>query len=234
MKRLLRTLRCDLMLQWRNGFFYAAAFVVGLWALFGGLVGAELAARLGWLLPAMLLNEMVIVTFFFVGGLVLLEKNEGSLRAQLVSPLRTGEYLLSKLITLTAAAVLQCLLIVAAFRPALVNWALLSLGLALLAVIFTLAGLIVVLRARSLESYLVPAGLWVALLLAPLLPYVTGWNIPIIYLHPVQAPLVLLRAAFEPLPGWQLAYGVLGGAGWCAALYLQTRREWQRFVLAAL
>ena len=235
MRRLLATMRCDLVLQWRNGFFYAAAFVTGLWLLAGWLGGgARFAAQLRWLLPALLVNELVIVTFFFVGGLVLLEKGEGSLRAQLVAPLRTREYLLSKIATLTGAAVLQCLGIVAALGLAHLNWVLLTAGLTLLAIMFVLVGLIAVLRAPSLEAYLGPAVLYVAVLFAPLLPYVAGWAAWPFYLHPVAAPLALLHAAVSPAPWWYVGYGLVYSASAIWLLYRGTLREWRRFVLAAI
>src|SRR5215207_3153910 len=105
MNRLLSTIRCDLRLQQRNGFYYATAFVVAVYAL--GLsqlhtAGAQL--NLAWLLPAVVLNNLMITSFYFIGALVLLEKTEGTLTAQVVSPLRAGEYIAAKVITLTALA----------------------------------------------------------------------------------------------------------------------------------
>jgi fluoroquinolone transport system permease protein len=87
MKRLLATVRCDAQLQLRNGFYYATAFVVLIWSL--------VLLRLpdldfGWLLPALVAGNLLLNTFYFVGGLVLLEKDEGTLEARTVTPLRTG------------------------------------------------------------------------------------------------------------------------------------------------
>ena len=71
-------------------------------------------------------------------------------------------------------------------------------------------------------------------LFVPLLPYVAGWDAWPIYLHPVQAPLVLLRAAVEPLAGWQIAYALLYSVGAIGLLYRRVLVEWKRFVLVAL
>lgn len=74
MKRVLATMQCDLIVQWRNGLFVAAAVVLVVWALVVQQLRGfpQFVERLTWLLPPLLFNELVIVTFFFVGGLILL------------------------------------------------------------------------------------------------------------------------------------------------------------------
>lgn len=236
MKRLLATIRCDLALQWRNGFFFAAAFVVVVWGLLANQMGAaqHLVARLQWLIPAMLLNELVIVTFFFVGGLMLLEKGEGTIQAQIVSPLHMAEYVMSKIVTLTVAAVAQVLVIVALIPGIDLRWLPLIAGVMLAAIMFVLAGIIVVMRARSINEYLLPSIMYLGLLLAPMLPYAIGWNFWLMYLHPVQAPLVLMRAAMEDMALWQIVYGVAASSCWIVLLYRISVQQFQRFVVAAV
>lgn len=235
MKRLLATLRSDLVLQWRNGFFYAAAFVVAVWigALSQLRSSAQLVQNVQWLLPALLLNELVIVTFYFVGGLVLLEKTEGTLQSQIVSPLRSSEYLGSKVLTLTVAALVQNGLIVVFMPDIFVQWLPLLAGLALAAVLFVLSGFAVVMRARSINEYLLPSVLYLSVLLLPLVGYVAEWDLGLMYLHPIQTALVLLRAAVEPVASWQMSYSVVYGSFWIGLLYRLSLHEFRRFVIAA-
>lgn len=54
-----------------------------------------------------MLGNLPLATFFFIAGLVLLEKGEGTLEAQIVTPLTAGGYLASKILTLTAGWVLR-------------------------------------------------------------------------------------------------------------------------------
>jgi fluoroquinolone transport system permease protein len=185
-------------------------------------------------MPAMLLNELVIVTFYFVGGLMLLEKGEGTLQAQSVSPLLTAEYVLSKVVTLTIAAVLQVLLIVALIPGVAVRWTPLILGVTMAAIMFVLVGIIVVLRARSINEYLLPSIMYLGLLLAPMLPYAIGWSFWPMYLHPVQAPLVLMRAALEDIALWQLGYAIVAGGCWIGLFYRISLRQFRHFVVAAV
>jgi fluoroquinolone transport system permease protein len=81
MKRLIATVRCDVTLQLRHGFYYATAFVL----IFCVVVASRIPSLdLSWLLPALLLGNLLLNTFYFIGGLVLLEKSEGALEARVV------------------------------------------------------------------------------------------------------------------------------------------------------
>jgi fluoroquinolone transport system permease protein len=230
MKRLLATVRCDVRLQLRNGFYYATLFVLAIYALAASQLDLGSARQgLTWLVPALVLNNLVITTFYFVGGLVLLEKAEGSLEAQIVSPLRVGEYLAAKVITLTALAIVHNVATVALLVG--LDFAALPLvaGVALAAATYVLVGFAAVARYDSINEYMLPSALYVAPLMLPLL-YAAGWDSPLLYLHPIQAALVLMRGAFGRAAGWELIYGVVYGGLSVGAAYVFCRRSFRRLV----
>ena len=238
MNRLLATIGCDLRLQQRNDFYYATAFVVAVYAL--GLsqlhaTGARL--NLAWLLPAVVLNNLMITSFYFVGALVLLEKTEGTLAAQVVSPLRASEYLAAKVITLTALALAYNLAVVAlvvgrgfgAESRRMEGLALIA-GVGVAAALMVMAGFVAVARYDSVNEYLLPSLPYAAGLMLPLAS-MFGWDSPLLYLHPLQRPMLLMRAAFAPAEPWQLAYSVLASALWLGVGAWLCRRSFQRFVV---
>lgn len=228
MKRLLATLRCDVRLQLRNGFYYAAAFVAAVNVLILHWLPRE---SLGWLLPALLLENMLINTFYFMAGLVLLEKGEGTISAQVVTPLRTWEYLAAKVLSLALLSVVEALAIAGlALRLGFAPIPLVA-GIALAAALFCLYGFIVVARYDSINEYLLPSVLYTAVLGLPLLGYFGLWASPLLYLHPVQAPLVILQAAFRPLAAWQWAYGLVYSALWIGIAGGLSQRAFRRFVV---
>ena len=96
MRTLVAALRWDVVLQARNGFYWASAFVV---LMVGGLLLAvPQAARANdavWV-PAILAVNLQITTFFFMAGLMLLERDEGTLTALAVSPLTPSGYLATR------------------------------------------------------------------------------------------------------------------------------------------
>ena len=108
---------------------------------------------------------------------------------------------------------------------------LLATVLALSAALFCLYGFLVVARYDSINEYLFPSMLYTSVLSLPLLDYFGVWETPLMYLHPVQAPLVLLEAAFRPVAAWEVAYGVLYGLAWVVPMGLLAVRAFHRFVV---
>jgi fluoroquinolone transport system permease protein len=201
MKRIFATLQTDVRLQQRNGFYYAAIFVLGIYAV--ALTQLPLpGARLAWLLPAMAVNNLLITSFYFAGGMVLLERSDGTIAAQVVTPLRTREYVASKGLTLALLGTCYNSIIAALIAGPRVALALVP-GLFAAALLYALFGLVAVARYHSLNTYLLPSLLYVSVLAAPMLPYTLGWDHWLFYLHPIQAPFTLMRAAIEAVPGWQ-------------------------------
>jgi fluoroquinolone transport system permease protein len=220
---------CDVRVQIRNGFYYAAGFVAVYWMLLLLWPDQE---DLVWILPVLIFTNLMINTFYFFSGLVLLEKREGTLEAQIVTPLRNREYLVSKLITLTGLGVLENLIITLVSYGT--DFALLPLvvGMVLAATIYCLVGFAFVARYDSINEFLMPSMLVFVVFVVPLLPYfgyLPGWWH---YLHPMMGPLLLMKAAFQPVDGWQLAYGILYPLLWIAPLIRWSRHAFYRFIVA--
>jgi fluoroquinolone transport system permease protein len=228
MNRLLMTIRCDLTLQFRNGFYAATVFVTVLWALILLQAGSF---DMRWLLPPLVIGNLMVGTFSFIGGLVLLERGEGSLTAQVVTPLRIGEYLTSKVVTLALLAVVETLVIVFILAGWNFNLFLLVMGSMLAAAIYCLAGFVAVARYDSINEYLLPSGMYVALLWIPLITYTGQWRSWILYLHPLAAPLVLVEASFEPVALWQIVYGLGYSVIWIVLFYRAGRFAFRRWII---
>lgn len=226
--RLLRTVANDVRLQFRNGFYYASAFVAVVLVLFLYQLSA-VDMRPWW--PAIVLENLVINSFYFMAGLVLLEKGEGTLEALVVTPLRDWEYLASKALSLGVLSLAETLMVIVLIQGLAFNWVWLVLGLLLQIGIFGLYGFFVVARYDSISEFLLPSILWTLGYSLPLLYYFDLWRSPLMFLHPMQAPLLLLEAAFQPVPVWQLIYGVLYGGLWLGVSLLFARRAFHRFVI---
>mgnify|MGYP005872032017 FL=1 len=63
-----------------------------------------------------------------------------------------------------------------------------------------------------------------------LIPYFGLWEHPLFYLHPLLAPLLLMKAAFASVEAWQVAYGLLYGGLWLGIAFVLSRRAYHRFV----
>lgn len=208
MSRLHSTLLTDLRLQWRNGFYTAAAIMLALFVL---LLGQLPRRDLAWIVPAVIVNNLIVNGFYFVAGLVLLEKGEGSLQAQVVTPLRPAEYLGAKVASLTLLSIAENGLLAFLSLGGGVSAGWLLLGIVAGTCFFTLSGFLVVVRYESVNEYLLPSIVIVSALTLPLLTYFGVGNSDLLstllYMHPLQAVLLALRAATGvALAGWQVAY----------------------------
>ena len=241
MKRFAATFACDLRLQYRNGFYFAALVVTAAAALLLLQIPAgQQVQALTRLLPALIVHNLLVNTVFFVGGLVLLEKGEGTLAAQAATPLRPREYLGAKTATLLLLSLLENATLAWLVTEGQFSLPLLVAGVTAPAIFYTLAGFSLVIRFQSMNEYLLPSLLWATALALPLLPYFGVIDLPWVralsYLHPLQPALVLLQAAFLPPPEvlsstMDIIYGISAGYLWALAAAYVAVHAYRRFVV---
>lgn len=228
MKRFWSNVRWDIIRQFRNGFYYISGFVALMTILLLKQLG-DVNWAVWW--PPVILENLVINTFYFTAGLVLLEKGEGTLEAQIVTPMRPAEYLFSKVISLGVLSLLESLIVVVAVSGFDFNWLMLPLGILMLVGIYSLYGFFVVVRYDAIGEFILPSALWTIGFSLPLLYYFDLWPSPWLFLIPTQAPLVLMQSAFESLPLWQMAYGIGYSLLWIGIGWYLTQRTYHRFVV---
>jgi len=73
--------------------------------------------------------------------------------------------------------------------------------------------------------------LYTAVLTLVLLNYFGLWESWLFYLHPLQAPLLLLKSAFSPLKNWQVIYGLLYSALSVGLIFLLSQKMFYRFII---
>lgn len=229
MRRLRAAMRGDVRLQFRNGFYYAATFVAVLTIVVLSQIATAPTLRL--LLPVIVLNNVLMDTFYFMSGLLLLEKGEGTLAGLVVTPLRREEYLLSKVLSLTLLGTIESVIVAGALLGARLNLPLLFIGLLLTGAFLGLCGFIVVIRYDSINSFMLPSIAVTTVISLPLLDYLDLWSSWLLYLHPVQPLLFLIKGAFYPLTGAQLSYGLAYGSLVVVAAFWWSRRSFHTFVV---
>ncbi|CAJ36392.1 fluoroquinolone export ABC transporter permease subunit [Methanocella arvoryzae] len=226
--RLVPTLLVDFRQQVRYGFIVASLFTM---IVFIAMLSQFSQYGSPVFVPLFVFGNLMIGTFFFIGGMVLFEKGEGVLQALIVSPLRVEEYLGSKVLTLTALAFIENMAIVLAIFGTGYNVLLLAAGTILAAVIYVLLGFVMVSRFKSISEYLMPAAFVIVALMLPLVDYLQIFETPLVYLHPMQAPLLVMKAAFVPVESWQLAYGVLYSLIVIAVAFVLSKRAFDRHII---
>jgi fluoroquinolone transport system permease protein len=192
--RLASCIANDVRLQLRHGLYtvYAALSVLYILLLRGVPVDTREA-----LLPVLVFLDPAMAGFFFVGGVVLLERNDRVLAALFTSPMRLGEYLCSKVISLTALGLAASLAVSVGaaglrFKP---GW--IVVGVVLTSAVFTIVGLGAAARFRTLNKYMVWSAVYMLPFAIPVAATLAGIRSPLLYLLPSQGSLALIAAAFQ-------------------------------------
>ncbi len=236
MRRLIAALRTDVTLQARNRLYGISV-----------AVAVITAAALAWLSsPAAVARTVPLVLLCFVGGstllyvvaMIILEKADGTLAAVAVSPLRAREYLAAKVISLTALATLEALIITYGglaliARAGPVPWPgpLALLGVLALGAMHVLVGVIIVVRYDRLMEALIPMGAIATALQAPALWYIGALDHPALLAVPSGAPTMLIRGALTPLTAWQWTYALGATALTLAALAYWAGRAYDTHIV---
>ncbi len=215
--RFLGALRLDARLQARNQLYPISIAVAAVVA--GPLAWLSTPEALARTVPMALLAFVGGSTLLYVVAMVVLERDDNTLGALRVSPLRPWEYLASKVVTLTALATLEGALIAGVTLAVLAREAdvrlpspLLLVGLVLLGVMHVLVGLVLVARYARLMEVLLPMSAIAVVMQLPALYFVGALDVPALLLIPTGGPTMLVRGAFVPLTAWQWVYAVVGSA----------------------
>ncbi|MFV1988475.1 MAG: hypothetical protein ACC682_14435 [Gemmatimonadota bacterium] len=231
MSRLLAEMALDVRLQVRNRLYTIGVTVAVLLGLAGRYAFPSEALEV--VLPAFFLLFLGGSTYMFVAAMIMLERGDRTLEAVRITPLRLGEYMTSKVVTLTAFTVLESAIIV------IIAWGVrdiavlpLVVGIALLGAINTLLGVAQVAKHETVTDFLVPGAMIVSLVLTlPLFHLLGMWTSPLWYLIPTRAPLALITAAFGPIATGEWIYGVAYGGLWLLIAFLLARRQFTRHVV---
>lgn len=203
MNPFLSTLQNDIRVQWRSQLYIigiVAALITG-----GVLTLVTSEHNLFRAFPTAVILIVGGSTLLYVAGMILFEKDEGTLNALVVSPLKPSQYLLSKLVSLTLLATLESLVMLAmtyvflgAF-PAVSGLFFFVMGTVLTGIIYTLVGIILIVRYQQLTDFLVPV-LGIAIFLQLPVGYFLGviehWGLLLI---PTSAPALLIRGGFQSI-----------------------------------
>lgn len=233
MKRLLFTLKQDALLQFRYGLYWVSGFIILVWGGFASILPDSIQVHVGTIVPAFMMMNLIITTFYFMGALVLLEKAEGTLTALITTPLRSNEYLGAKIATLTVLAIVESGLIIVPFFSLGRHWELLLLGTILLGAIYTLVGFIAIVKYDSINEFLMPSVIWVLFLMLPMLHHLGGMPHWLFWIHPIEPALTLLHSAYQPFTLWKWIYGSIGSVGWLIVLFVWAQKHYAQVAFRA-
>ncbi len=228
MRRLLRTIWWDLLLQLRYQIITVTIVITAAYTLV-----FKFLARDGFdeILVILIFSDLAMIGFIFIGALVLFEKGSGTIGALIVTPLRKTEYLFSKVFSLGIIAIICSLVMAMAGHGWKFNYFLFIYGVAFTSFIFTLIGFIGVSRVRSMNQFVIIIPFFMIPFILPLLNFFNLTSSWILYLIPTQAFLDLLWASFHVVPTGRIIFALIYLPIWLGLVYYFALRAFNRNII---
>lgn len=219
--------RHELRLQWRHATLPVYLGVAVLFIVVLRLIPED--ARDLWA-PLFIFVDPSSIGFFFVGGLVLLERMDGTLSAYGVAPVSLGTRLAAKTLGLSLYATLAGYGIALGaglpFDPVL-----LGLGTFLTAVFFTFLGLLFATRFQTLNGYFIVGGTLISPIYLPFLPYFGLHDAPWYRLFPTDAGLRLIAGAYGGMPWSEVLIALTVLLFWMGVVWVWLLRWFDHYII---
>lgn len=153
MKSFVSLLRMDARLAFRYGLIYAALFVC---LVYIGVFMPLSPALRSMFLPFIIYIDLAIFGFYFLGAWIFFERQEDTLNALMLTPIRFSHYIWSKVLVLSLISVIVSLLLAFLLIPgfSFLSSLLLTLSIVLNSILFCMVGLWSVLRYSSFSHFL--------------------------------------------------------------------------------
>lgn len=228
--RLASCVRHDVRLQWRAGFYAVYAVLVAVYVLVLGGLEPDLQRSATAL---MIYIDPSVLGFFFLGGLMLFERGDGALDALFVGPLRAGEYIAAKGISLTLLALLSSLALAIGAGVVPTSAPLMLSGVALTSLMITFFAVAIGSRLTTVNRYFFGGALLSLPLIAPIFEFVGLVSHPLLAWLPAAPGLALIDAGLggAPLAPLEVLGAILLLLAWTCAAFLLALRWFERFVI---
>lgn len=227
MNRLWTGLRWETTIQFRQGIYYAAAFVAFVWsALLYGVPDAGIEP----LLVSVLFIDLAVFGFFFMAAIYYLEKGDRVIEGLVVTPLRTWEYLMAKIITLTITSIVVGAIVTLVVYGVVLNWFWYVVAVVVMSLPVTLLGFVIAARYNGINEFLIPGSFYLAILQIPLLAYFGVVDTPLLYLLPSGPGLIFLEMAFGSVPAWLAVFALAYTVVLTVASFRWARRTFDQVV----
>jgi fluoroquinolone transport system permease protein len=228
MRRLLRTIVWDLLLQFRYQIITVAIVITVAYTLVFKLLAKD---GFDMVLVLIIFSDPVMIGFIFIAVLVLFEKESGTIHALIVTPLRKSEYLLSKVISLGFIATICSLVMAIAGHGWHFNYFFFIYGTVFTSSIFTLIGFIGVSRVKSMNQFVIIIPFFLIPFVLPLLNFFKLTSTWILYLIPTQSFLDLLWASFHTVPAGRIIFAIIYLPIWLGLAYYLALRAFDRNII---
>jgi fluoroquinolone transport system permease protein len=198
--RLIHAVLADIRFQIKQGFYLVYVIITAMYLIIMSFLPDDILAIA---LPLVVFSDPSVLGLFFIGGIILMEKGQGVLMVLVVSPLRSWEYILSKVISLAIVSVLAAFAITYFSYYPTVTWWLLFLTTILTSAIFTLLGIMINAGCNTVNQYMLKTIPYMLLFILPCFAMLGFPYSEFFTIFPSVAALKLMLGAFHGISWYE-------------------------------
>ncbi|WP_175073806.1 hypothetical protein [Terribacillus sp. AE2B 122] len=195
----------DIKFQLRHGFYLAYSIISIFYIFFLYYLPdkhIELIASL------IIFSDPSTLGFFFMGGLLLLEKDQHIFDPLFITPLSLHRYICSKISSLCLLSIVSSLIIKIIVFGIYDHILIMLTGVLLTSLLFSLLGIVIASKSRSLNHFFLLAAIYTTWLFLPILPAVDMVHHWLFYLLPTTGSLLLISGGFNDIENFAFLYSV--------------------------
>lgn len=227
--RIITTLKQDLKFQFRHKFYHAYLIISLIYIIV--LLNLPIDLR-GFITGIIIFSDPSMIGFIFISALILLEKENNILESLFVTPLKLEEYIISKLISLSVISLISSLFIVIISKQNTINYILLISGIILASFTFTLFGIALTARIKTVNQFLIISTLFSFIIALPLIKYLGLADNLIFYFLPSQPVLLIIGNAFKNnIQSTKLIYSFITAAFWLYISYHWAKKNFYKYII---
>jgi fluoroquinolone transport system permease protein len=224
MIRIINAYKNDVRFQFRQGFYliYLILALIYIAAIY------QVSDRVAVILiPVLIYFDPAMVGFMFTGGLVMLESQQGITGYIGITPFRTLEYIIARVLSMVVLAVLISLLISVSSAKTF-NFPVLISSVTLIAVFHSLLGILASARCRSMNDYFIKMIPYMVIIILPVIGFIEKPWAMLFRIFPGFAGLRLVLSAYSNgvSPNYLFDYIIM--ISWCIMIFVPAVRKFDR------
>lgn len=226
--RLFNAVKNDIIFQFRHGFYLLYAFFCFFYILLLYFLNGTVK-EIAFMLIIFL--DISFLGFFFIGGVILMEKDQDILEYLFVIPFRIYEYILSKVVSLGVLSLLMSVVIMIVGFGLIPHIHYFVIAVILTSTFFTLLGFPLLSRIKNVNGYLINSILITTPFVLPVVTFFFKFDHPVLYVFPTHGSLMLLNAAFKGISPFDLVLSIVSLGAWIIIAYTWGYTWFKRYVV---
>jgi len=177
---------------------------------------------------SMIFTDPTMLGFIFIGAMILFEKGDNTLVAQVVTPMTTNNYIWSKALALLLPALIASLAMILAARGTHFRLLPFLTSVILSSLIFTFIGVAGAIKVRTLNQYIILLPLFLAPAALPLINFYHITRLTVLWIIPTQSSLYLLDQAVSGFFNFREIFNILYLVLWTFLTYSYAKYNFEK------